>query len=140
MKRRWGAERLVWTILLVVVAACPAPTTTTTTTTTTTSTTTTTTTLRPDTTPPLTPAGVTAGAASCSQIDIGWSASTDTGGSGLRGYDVYRNGIFLKLVLAPATSTSDTGLTASTGYSYAVAAVDNAGNTSAPSATASTST
>lgn len=82
-----------------------------------------------DTTPPSVPSGLTAAAASCSQVNLGWSPSTDTGGSGLRGYNVYRNGTYLKQVTT--TSTSDTGLAASTSYSYAVSAVDNAGNQSA---------
>src|SRR5207245_6128383 len=40
----------------------------------------------------------------------------------------------------PATYSSDTGVAASTVYSYAVKAVDNAGNASAMSATTSTNT
>src|SRR5205814_1690377 len=55
-------------------------------------------------------------------------------GSGLRGYNVYRNGGFLTQVLAPATSLADQGRSASTAYSYTITAVDNAGNQSAPSA------
>ena len=57
----------------------------------------------PDTTAPSVPAGLTASAASCSQINLAWIASTDAGGSGLRGYNVYRNGVYVKQV--PATST-----------------------------------
>jgi hypothetical protein len=86
------------------------------------------------------PANVSATAASCSQVNIGWNASSDTGGSGLKGYNVYRGGSFLRQVLAPATSTSDTGLGASTLYAYAVSAVDNAGNESQRSATANVNT
>ena len=87
----------------------------------------------PDITAPSVPPRLTVGAISCSQINLSWSASTDTGGSGLKGYNVYRNGSYLKQVLAPSTSTSDTGLAASTAYSYAVSAIDNAGNESAKS-------
>jgi len=94
----------------------------------------------PDTTPPTTPTGLTAVGASCSQVNLSWSPSTDAGGSGLLGYNVYRGGAFLKQVVAPTTSTSDLGLTASTTYGYAVAAVDNAGNASAASATVSATT
>jgi fibronectin type 3 domain-containing protein len=93
-----------------------------------------------DTTPPSQPTGLTATASSCSQINLSWNASTDTGGSGLNGYKLYRNGSYLKSVLAPSTSTSDTGLAASTIYSYQVSAIDNAGNESAKSSTASAST
>ena len=86
------------------------------------------------------PTGVTAAAAACSQINLTWLASTDTGGSGLKGYNVYRNGVYLKQVLTPATSSSDSSLAASTVYSYAVIAMDNAGNASAMSTTTSTNT
>src|SRR5206468_1712927 len=69
-----------------------------------------------------------------------WTASTDTGGSGLKGYNVYRNSVLLKQVLAPATSTSDTGLTASASYSYTVLAIDNANTASAQGTAASANT
>jgi chitinase len=116
MRRRCTAERWLAAMIVVVATGCPTTTTTTTTTTTSTTkpTTTSTTTLPPDTTPPSSPTGLSAAAASCSQVNLGWNAATDTGGSGLKGYDVYRNGAFLKRVLVPATSTSDTGLAAST--------------------------
>ena len=54
---------------------------------------------------PTVPTGLTATPASCSQIDLSWNASTDAGGSGLMGYKIYRNGVLLKQVLAPATAT-----------------------------------
>ncbi|HEY6167914.1 MAG TPA: PKD domain-containing protein, partial [Verrucomicrobiae bacterium] len=92
----------------------------------------------PDTTPPSVPTGVTASAASCSQINLSWNTSTDTGGSGLSGYEIYRNGAFLKSVTA--NFTSDTGLPASTGYSYTVLAIDGAGNRSAQSTAAGATT
>jgi hypothetical protein len=58
----------------------------------------------------------------------------------MAGYRVYRNSVFLRQVSMPATTTSDTGLAASTVYGYQVSAIDNAGNESARSATASTNT
>src|SRR4030095_16719101 len=79
------------------------------------------------------PSAVAATPMSCSQIDVQWNASTDSA-SGVKGYNVYRNGSFLRQVLAPATATSDTGLPDSSSNSYAVSAVDNAGNASALSA------
>jgi chitodextrinase len=94
----------------------------------------------PDTTAPSVPGGATAVATSCSDVDVFWNTSTDTGGSGLRGYNVYRNGTFLRLVLAPAQTTRDTGRAASTAYAYTVAAVDNAGNASAQSGAAGATT
>src|SRR5207253_9318168 len=93
-----------------------------------------------DRTPPSVPTGVTAAAATCSQINLAWRASTDTGGSGLKGYNVYRDGVYSKQVPATATSAPDSGLAASTVYSYAVMAVDNAGNASGMSVTVSTNT
>src|SRR5207302_10030988 len=127
----------------------PPPTTTTTTTSTTTSTTSTTTTTRPpttttttlgDTVSPSVPTALSASAPSCSQINLAWNPSTDSGGSGLKGYNVYRNSVFVKQVLAPGTTTSDPGMVASTVYTYNVAAIDNAGNTSGMSVAASTNT
>jgi chitodextrinase len=82
-----------------------------------------------DTTPPTVPGGVSGTATSSSQINLSWTASTDD--VGVTGYKVFRNG---SLVGSPSgTSFSDTGLSASTSYSYTVAAVDAASNTSAPS-------
>src|SRR5438477_6510553 len=77
----------------------------------------------PDTIPPSVPASISASAVSCSQINLAWSASTD-GQAGLRGYNVYRAGVFISQVAAPATSIADTGLNAATAYSYTVAAID----------------
>jgi fibronectin type 3 domain-containing protein len=108
--------------------------------TTTIATTSTTSTTVVDLTAPSVPASLTAAPASCSQVNLSWLASTDTGGSGLGGYRVYRNNAFVKQVAPTATTTSDTGLAASTLYSYQVSAVDNAGNESARSVTASTNT
>jgi hypothetical protein len=95
-----------------------------------------------DKTAPSVPTGLSASAASSSQINLSWNASTDNGAnaSGVKGYNVYRNTIFLKQVLAPATSTSDTVLKPSTTYSYAVSAVDNTSNASAKSGSVSATT
>ena len=68
---------------------------------------------------PSTPSGLSASAIGCDQISFSWRASTDSG-SGVKGYNVYRGGVFLKQVLSPATSTTDSGLLPSTTYSYAV--------------------
>src|SRR5439155_25899851 len=114
--------------------------TTTTTTTTIRPTSTTSTTLPSDTAAPSVPTGLSASAASCSQVNLAWSAATDTGGSGLKGYNVYRGTSFVKLVPVPAIATADAALAASTVYSYTVSAVDNAGNEAGPSNTATTTT
>src|SRR5438093_478418 len=66
-----------------------------------------------DKTAPTSPTNLTASAVSCSQVNLSWGASSDTGSNatGVKGYNIYRNGVFLQQVLAPATSTSDAGLT-----------------------------
>lgn len=89
-----------------------------------------------DTQPPSVPANLTATGVSSSQVDLSWSAASDN--VGVTGYALYRNNVFLKNV--SGTSTSDTGLTASTSYSYYVKARDAAGNTSANSATVTATT
>lgn len=93
-----------------------------------------------DSTAPSVPQNVTATAASSSQINVSWNASTDTGGSGLQGYRIYRNGSNQALTSTASTSYSDTGLTASTQYTYRVTAYDNQGNESALSSQASATT
>jgi fibronectin type 3 domain-containing protein len=93
-----------------------------------------------DSTPPSIPTGLTATGVSSSEVDLKWTASSDTGGSGLAGYNVFRG--TQKLNGAPVTGTTfaDTGLNASTAYTYTVTAVDNAGNQSDPSAPATGTT
>ncbi|TKB90946.1 MAG: hypothetical protein E8D41_10790, partial [Nitrospira sp.] len=87
----------------------------------------------PDTIPPTDPTNLTATAASSSQINLTWTASTDSGG--LAGYGVERcQGVgctnFVQIATPSTNSYSDTGLTAGTSYSYRIRAVDNAGNSS----------
>ncbi|MGH6793743.1 MAG: fibronectin type III domain-containing protein, partial [Methylocella sp.] len=89
-----------------------------------------------DTTAPSIPANLSASAASSSQINLSWSASTDN--VGVAGYKVYRNNA--QIATTTGTSYSNSGLSASTTYSFAVAAYDAAGNTSAPSNTVSATT
>jgi hypothetical protein len=93
-------------------------------------------TVQADTTPPTVPTGLTATAVSSSQINLSWTASTDN--VGVTGYDVYRGGT--QVGTSPTASYSDTGLAASTSYTYTVAAYDAAGNTSAQSTSASATT
>jgi len=98
---------------------------------------TTTTPATPDTSPPTAPANLVATAISSSQINLSWTASTDN--IGVTGYDVY-NGNNIKIATVTTTSYGDTGLAASTPYSYYVKAFDAAGNNSAASNTASATT
>ena len=89
-----------------------------------------------DTTPPSVPTSLTASAQSTSQIALSWSASTDN--VGVAGYNVYRNGT--QIGSTAGLSYTDSGLTASTTYSYSLAAYDAANNTSALSGTVSATT
>ena len=91
----------------------------------------------PDTTPPSTPTGLTATAASSSQINLSWTAATDN--FGVTGYNVYRGGMQVA-TLGAVTTYQNNGLTASTTYSYTVRAFDAAGNVSASSSSASATT
>jgi uncharacterized repeat protein (TIGR03806 family) len=94
----------------------------------------------PDTTAPTIPMNLVATAAGPMQVDLTWAASTDSGGSGLAGYRVLRGGT--QIATTAATNYSDSGLTASTTYSYTVRAYDNAVpvNISADSAAATATT
>jgi len=89
-----------------------------------------------DTTAPSVPTSLSATPVSSSQVNLSWAASTDN--VGVTGYTVYRNG---SSIGSPATNSfSDTGLAASTAYTYTVSAHDAAGNTSAQSAGVSATT
>ncbi len=97
----------------------------------------------PDTTPPTVPTGLTATVAGSSQINLTWTASTDT--VGVTGYRVERCqgagcSSFAQVATPSGTTYSDTGLTAGTSYSYQVRATDAAGNLSGYSNTAGATT
>ncbi|MEO7385403.1 MAG: fibronectin type III domain-containing protein, partial [Gammaproteobacteria bacterium] len=94
----------------------------------------------PDTTKPTVPQNLAGSPNGTSRIDLTWSASTDSGGSGLAGYRLYRNGSGTPLVSVTATSYSDLGLAANTTYTYRVAAYDAASNESNPSGQISVTT
>ncbi len=94
----------------------------------------------PDTTPPSVPSNFSATPASTTQINLLWTASTDN--VGVTGYLLERclgSGCiaFSQIASPTVTSYSDTGLTASTSYSYRVRAKDAAGNLSAYSSVVS---
>jgi chitodextrinase len=90
-----------------------------------------------DTRPPTVPSGLTATAASSSQINLSWKASSDSS-SGIKGYKVYRGNT--QIATVTTTSFSNTGLSANTNYQYSVAAYDRAGNTSSKSTSVSATT
>jgi chitinase len=86
----------------------------------------------PDTTAPSVPTGLQATQQTAASITLSWTASTDNvGGSGMAGYDVYRNG---QIVGSPTTpGYTDSPLSANTAYTYRVRARDRSGNASASS-------
>jgi chitodextrinase len=92
---------------------------------------------------PSAPSNLSAIAASSSQINLGWTASTDD--VGVTGYLVERcqgSGCtdFAQVGTATGTTYNDTGLAAATGYRYRVRATDAAGNLSPYSNVASATT
>ncbi|MFC4111295.1 endo-1,4-beta-xylanase [Nonomuraea zeae] len=95
-----------------------------------------------DPTPPTTPGTPSASSITSSSAALTWTASTDSGGSGLAGYDVYREQGATDQLLGQSTtnSISLTGLSASTQYQVYVRARDGAGNVSANSALATFTT
>ncbi len=98
-----------------------------------------------DTQAPSAPANLAATAASSSQINLTWTASTDN--VGVTGYRVERcqgtactNFVQVAAPSGTGTSFSDSGLTASTSYRYRVRATDAANNLSGYSNTSSATT
>ena len=85
-------------------------------------------------TPPAAPTNLTATAVSSSQINLSWTASTTSGVT----YTVLRGGTSIATGIT-GTTYSNTGLAASTQYSYTVEAVDS-GGTSPASNTATATT
>jgi hypothetical protein len=77
------------------------------------------------------PSNVTALPLSSNQIYVAWAAST-VGPVGLSNYIIYRNSI--AITNTTALGYLDTSLVPSSSYCYAIAADDNFGNISAPSA------
>ena len=91
-----------------------------------------------DTTPPSAPSNLTATAASSTQINLSWTASTDN--VAVTGYKIQRcQGAscttFAQIATPSGTGTTyiDTGLSPSTSYSYEIIATDAASNPSLPS-------
>lgn len=70
---------------------------------------------------PAVPTGLTASGTTSSTTTLNWTAPTGT----VTGYNVYRNGV--KVQTVTGTSATDTGLTASTSYTYTVSAYNSVG-------------
>jgi hypothetical protein len=83
---------------------------------------------------PTAPSGLTAAAASSSQINLSWTASSGSPTS----YDIYRNNTKVATISATTTSFGDTGLTANTAYSYYLKATNSVG--SSPASNTATAT
>src|SRR5215469_5030273 len=86
---------------------------------------------------PNTPGSFSANPVSSSEIDLSWSASTGPSCGGAITYTVTRNGTQIATGVS-GTSFKDTGLTASTTYTYTVVAVNSAGSSAAASTSATT--
>ena len=86
---------------------------------------------------PTVPTNLTATAISPVQINLSWTAATDN--VGVTGYRVYRGGVLIA-TLGNVLTFQNSGLTASTLYSYTVEAFDAAGNSSAQTAPATATT
>ena len=96
-----------------------------------------------DTQAPTLPTGLSAQAISSSQINLSWTASTDN--VGVTGYRIYRCTSSsctpsTQIATSATNSYSNTGLSASTAYTYAVSAYDAAGNVSSQSTSVSATT
>ena len=97
-------------------------------------------------TAPGAPTGLTTTASSSSQINLSWTAPSNNGGSGITGYKIEQStnaGSTWSTLVANTASTgttySNTGLAASTAYTYRVSTI-NAIGTSSPSGTSSATT
>ncbi|MDQ3952553.1 MAG: S8 family serine peptidase, partial [Actinomycetota bacterium] len=90
-----------------------------------------------DTTAPTTPTALKASGGR-GKISLTWKASSDSGGSGLAGYKVFRStsstGTFTQIATTTSTSYTDTAVAKGSAYWYYLVAYDKAGNHSAPTA------
>ncbi|MEV4392560.1 glycosyl hydrolase family 18 protein [Nonomuraea sp. NPDC049607] len=82
-----------------------------------------------DTTAPSVPGNLRSTGVTNNSVALAWDASTDN--VAVTGYEIYRGGTLVTTVTG--TTYNDTGLTASTAYTYTVRARDAAGNRSANS-------
>ena len=89
---------------------------------------------------PVVPTGLTASAPAYNQMSLNWASSTDPGGPGTKGYNIYRSptstGTAVQIGTSTTNSYTDTGLHSSTTYYYTVAAYDTNGNASPQSSQA----
>src|SRR5579863_5658893 len=69
------------------------------------------------------PSGLTVSNVATGSVSLTWNASTDINGTGVGGYYVYRNGV--QIATVTSSTYTDSPLSASTTYSYQIAAFDN---------------
>ncbi len=81
--------------------------------------------------PPTAPALVSATASSPAEVDLVWTASTDS--SGVAGYQISRNGAAIASTPGSTIAWADKTVSAASTYTYTIAAYDVAGRYSAPS-------
>ena len=92
-----------------------------------------------DITPPAAPGSFSASNPTSSTIDLTWTASTDN--VGVEGYKIYdASDDSLVATVTGSTSTTISGLSSNTSYTFYATAYDAAGNESDPSNTASSTT
>ncbi|MFI6903121.1 glycosyl hydrolase family 18 protein [Nonomuraea sp. NPDC050394] len=89
-----------------------------------------------DTQAPSVPGNARSTGVTASSVSLAWNASTDN--VGVTGYEIYRGGTLVTTVTG--TTHTDSGLTASTSYTYTIRARDAAGNRSADSAAVTATT
>ena len=92
----------------------------------------------PDTTPPTIPSNLSSSDITSTSFTLCWSPSTDTGGVGVKSYQVFQDGVLIQRVSATPIQeisycTNITGLSSSTSYDFTVSATDFNGNTSSVS-------
>ncbi len=88
--------------------------------------------------PPTTPAITSILAKSASEVDLGWSPSSDN--VGVTGYQIIRNGYVLTSVSGGSSSYADFTTSPNTTYAYSLRAFDAAGNYSSVSNVAQVTT
>ncbi len=83
------------------------------------------------------PSGLTVSNVATGSVSLTWNASSDINGTGVGGYYVYRNGV--QIATVTSDSYTDSPLSASTTYSYQIAAFDKASPASVSALTAAIS-
>jgi hypothetical protein len=96
-------------------------------------------------TAPQAPTGLGATATSSSQINLSWTAPTNNGGSAITGYKIARStdagttwSVLVANTASSSTTYSNTGLAASTAYTYRVSAINAIGTSSVSSIASAT--